>query len=286
MLAFGRVSTHHHERMAFSSPIRAATLLGLLWVSAPALAQSDTDPDEPATDTSSTAAPAPRTSVASPADAGATGSSPSNEAVGAVEVTPPPEQGPATPADAALSWSALGGHQRAGDGLVAVAFGFSGLPAASYHYGLTDTVSLGVAGGLDFARAVPDVAFTAGAHVAGSLKVSLPLDGDARLGLRSDLGVWIPTTPGIGLTLDVSANLVAPVAEDLLAGIGVDVPLTIGIVSGETSLTWPLLFGGVAEYRVLAPLSIFAEAKVGPGFVAPGGVYFAMRLLGGIAYRL
>ena len=274
--------------MAFSHLIRTATVLGLLWASAPARAQSDTDPDEPATETSS-AAPAaqPAAAGATPAAASPTGGAPAGDgAIGAVEVTPPPEQGPSTPADAALSWSALGGSQRAGDGIVAVAFGFAGLPAASYHYGLTDTVSLGVAGGLDFARALPDSAFTAGAHVAGSLKVSLPLDGETRLGLRSDLGVWVPTTPGLGLTIDLSANLMAPVAEDFLAGVGVDVPLTIGIVDGKTSLTWPLLFGGVAEYRVLAPLSIFAEAKLGPGFVAPGGVSFAMRLLGGIAYRL
>jgi hypothetical protein len=271
--------------MAFSHPIHAAIVLGLMWASAPARAQSDTDPDEPATDTSS-AAPAGAQPRASEPAASATDRAPTSDAVGAVEVTPPPEQGPAVPADAALSWSALGGTQRPGDGIVAVAFGFSGLPAASYHYGLTDTVSLGVAGGLDFARAIPNAAFTAGGHVAGSLKVSLPLDGDTRLGMRGDLGVWVPSSPGIGLTVDLSANLMAPVAEDLLAGVGVDLPLTIGIVDGETNLTWPLLFGGVAEYRVLAPLSIFAEAKLGPGFIAPGGVYFAMRLLGGVAYRL
>lgn len=274
--------------MAFSRLIRTATVLGLVWASAPARAQSDTDPDEPATETSS-ASPAAQPAAggtASPAEASPTGGAPAGDGVGAVEVTPPPEQGPVTPADAALSWSALGARQRAGDGIVSVAFGFAGLPAASYHYGLTDMVSIGVAGGLDFARSLPDSAFTAGAHVAGSLKVSLPLDGDTRLGLRSDLGVWVPTTPGFGLTIDLSANLMAPVAEDLLAGVGVDVPLTIGIVEGNTSLSWPLLFGGVAEYRVLAPLSIFAEAKLGPGFLAPGGVSFAMRLLGGIAYRL
>jgi hypothetical protein len=273
--------------MAFSHPIHAAIILGLMWASAPARAQSDADPDEPSTETSSAAASTVSPTSNPPAGgASAADRAPAGDAVGAVEVTPPPEQGPSSPADAALSWSALGGTQRPGDGIVAVAFGFSGLPAASYHYGLTDTVSLGVAGGLDFARAIPNFAFVAGGHVAGSLKVSLPLDGDTRLGLRGDLGVWVPSRPGIGLTVDLSANLMAPVAEDLLAGVGVDVPLTIGIVDGETNLTWPLLFGGVAEYRVLAPLSIFAEAKLGPGFVAPGGVYFAMRLLGGVAYRL
>lgn len=283
MLAFARVSTHHIQRMHFSDIPRAvAVALALTLLPCAALAQADTDPDEP-----TTAEPAPTpTPAPEPAPAAPPPSDPG--AAAGVEVTPPPEKGPETPADAALTWTTLGAQQRAGDGLVTAAFGFTGLAIGSYHYAVTDQLALGIAGGFDYGRYVPDAAFTAAGLVAFSLKMGMPIDQDARLGLRADLGLLVPETPGVGITIDLSANLVAPVAEGLYAGAGLDVPLTIGVRDGGTSLSWPLLFGGVVEYRVLAPLAIYAEAKLGPAFVADsgGGVFFAMKLMGGVAYRL
>ncbi len=285
MLAFARVSTHHIQRMHFSDIPRAvAVAVALTLLPCAAFAQADEDPDEPAASAPATdpdpapeAPPAPATPP--PSDPGA---------AGPVEVTPPPETGPETPADAALTWTALGAQQRAGDGLVTAAFGFTGLAMGSYHYAVSDQLALGVAGGFDYGRYVPDFAFTAGGLVALSLKLGMPVDGDTRLGFRADLGLLVPETPGVAVTIDLSANLMAPVAEGLYAGAGVDVPLTLGIHDGGTTLAWPLLFGGVVEYRVLAPLAIFAEAKLGPSFVAQtgGGVYFAMKLMAGVAYRL
>lgn len=286
MLAFERVSTHHIQRMRFSDIPRVVAVVAALLPSV-AWAQSDADPDEPTADEAPASPPAP--TAGPPATTPAETTPPIDPATaGAVEVIPPAEQGPATPADAAMSWTALGAQQVAGDSLVTASFGFAALPMATYHYAISDSLAIGVAAGLDYGRYVPDSAFDAAPQVAFSMKMGLPVDQDLRLGLRGDLGVFVPSSGGAGVLIDLSANLLAPVAEGLYAGAGVDVPLSIRIHDNGSTLVWPLLFGGVAEYRILAPLSIFAEAKAGPAFIATsnGGVYFALKLLGGLAYRL
>jgi len=236
------------------------------------------DPDEPP--------PVTRSPAPTPAPSATPSPSPTPVPTEAdVTEQVPPEKAPPSPAEASVSWTALGAQAPQGTSVISVAFGLSGLPQASFHYAIADNLSLGVAGGFDFARYVPRGGFNAAASVAASLKGSYFLDETLHLGWRADVGFLIPEVPDFAIIIDLSANLLAPVNRQLFVGAGLHIPITIGIGNGA-AFVWPILVGGVAEFRVLPPLSLFAEAMLGPAFNSADGVFVGARLMGGIAYRL
>lgn len=255
-------------------------LTGLL-APLPVLAQED-DPDEPAAVTRP-ADPAPsRTETATKAPA-APAASPSPEA-------PPPDPSagePEAPPNGKLpelSWSMLTADVPESGGLIEGSVGFASLPRVGYHLSLGSGFSIGAVGGFDYALFSPTAVFDPAFYVAGVFRMSTRLDEEVRLGLRGELGALVAQNRGAALVIDLSANVGFSLGRDLIVGPGIDVPIAIGF--RVASLSWPVLIGGVAEYRLTPPLSVTLEAKIGPSFNAPGNVTFSARVLGGIAIRL
>ncbi len=253
-------------------------LTGLL-ATGPALGQED-DPDEPAAVTRPASPPLARTETA-------TRASPSPSP--AAEV-PRPDPNAEEPAEVTggkipeLSWSMLTADVPESGGLIEGSVGFASLPRVGYHLSLGNGFSIGAVGGFDYALFAPEAVFDPAFYVAGAFRMSTRLDEVVRLGIRGEIGALVAQNRGAALVIDLSANIGFAVGRDFIVGPGIDVPIAIGFRIG--SLSWPVLIGGVAEYRLTPPLSVTLEAKIGPSFNAPGSVTFGARVLGGIAIRI
>jgi hypothetical protein len=169
-------------------------------------------------------------------------------------------------------------------GLIEGSVGFASLPRVGYHLSLGNGFSIGAVGGFDYALFAPEAVFDPAFYVAGAFRMSTRLDEVVRLGIRGEIGALVAQNRGAALVIDLSANIGFAVGRDFIVGPGIDVPIAIGF--RIPSLSWPVLIGGVAEYRLTPPLSVTLEAKIGPSFNAPGSVTFGARILGGIAIRI
>lgn len=262
-------------------PLFLGIVLTGLVVTGPALAQED-DPDEPPAVTRPAAPPVARTETATQA-APSPAPSPAAEA-------PPPDPNAENPTEVTggkipeLSWSMLTADVPESGGLIEGSVGFASLPRVGYHLSLGNGFSIGAVGGFDYALFTPQAVFDPAFYVAGAFRMSTRLDEVVRLGIRGELGALVAQNRGAALVIDLSANLGFAVGRDFIVGPGIDVPIAIGF--RIPSLSWPLLIGGVAEYRLTPPLSVTLEAKIGPSFNAPGSVTFGARVLGGIAIRI
>jgi hypothetical protein len=170
-------------------------------------------------------------------------------------------------------------------GLLEAQVGLSGLPRIGYHLSVGGGVSIGAVAGFDYGAFSPRAVFDPAFYVAGVFRGSMRMDETVRLGYRGELGALLAQNRGPSLVLDLSANVGFDVGRDFVVGGGIDLPIVIGVNTPAT-LSFPLLVGPVAEYRLTTPLALTAEAKIGPAFNAPGNVTFGARVMGGVALRL
>jgi len=201
----------------------------------------------------------------------------------------------ASPAIAAEhDWSVTSGSA-VGPAHLALQFqvGWPELSGAGY-YGFNDKLDLGLRlafayGGDGSIGFGPGVA--PGFRVQPTARYALLESGIVRLGawfspgfgMDSILGI---ATPRILLPLGVTLGIVP--SEALAFHVGLDLPVYIspGPFSG---LTFPILVGGGVEYHLDKAMALTAQARMGPAIeLSRSGApaHFALRVFGGLAYRL
>ena len=176
-------------------------------------------------------------------------------------------------------------------------FGFSNLPAVSYHYAVIDTLTLGARFSFDYAAYVPAQVFLRSVFLEAPIRWSVLRRGKVTLGVHFDPGFGFTFTRGnafIGSAADFVLLLGAGgnvgyhiVANKIVVGGGLDMPVMIDfpIGIGFTALHWPILLGPIFEVHPSDALAITFDTKFGPMFSAPLAVAFAMKLVFGVAYR-
>lgn len=192
------------------------------------------------------------------------------------------------------SWDVLAGGVPSGDHAQAE-LGFSQL-RLGYHRALSKRLTVGGAVAFDYAYWAPADSFGSALTIGAPVRFSAYKSGRFSLGLTGEPSLYFGFAQPrfsqfiLGLGLGVGANAGWRIERWLQVGIGVDVPMLIGLpVDGRDAyVAFPILVGPTAELYVSDDWAFTGEAKIGPHVVSDDfyGTRFGMSLVVGVAKRM